>query len=1198
MWRFFIDRGGTFTDIVAQRPDGRLITLKLLSQSPHYEDAALEGIRRLLALPKGVQIPTSEVAEIRMGTTVGTNALLEKRGARVAFITTRGFGDGLLIDDQSRPDLFALKIEKPDPLYEMVVELDERLDAEGKVLKPLDEEEVQRKLWELKKQGVESLAIALLHSDRNPIHEEKVAQIAQELGFERISRSSEVSPLPKWTRRAQTTVVDAYLSPVVHRYRDKIRQGLEEGVKLLFMQSHGGLVEAQRFRGRDSLLSGPAGGVIAAIETAKRAGFEKIVTFDMGGTSTDVAHFAGELERKRESEMAGYKLQVPLLDIHTVAAGGGSILWFDGERLRVGPQSAGADPGPRCYRRGGPLTVTDANVLLGKIQPDFFPKVFGPEGNLPLDVEATRCAFVKLRDAIDPWRSPEEIAEGFLEVAVENMAAAIKKISIERGYRLDDHLLVGFGAAAGQHVCLVAEKLGIQKILLHPLAGVLSAYGMGLAALRELRRQGIEKPLTEETLIEVACLLDQMAQEALEALLEQGVAREIEVFRRLELRYRGSDTPLLIPFGTLEAIRECFERRHRERFGFLHESEELVVVTAIVEAVGRTEALADIPHPLSDRPPKPHTTVRFYSRGRWHEAPLYLRHDLRPGQKLHGPAMIIDGCNHRRSAGGQGPNATTVIEPGWQAEINAFGHLVLTQRSKSKPKRPKREADPILLELFHRRFSSIAEEMGYTLQNTAASVNIKERLDFSCALFDQEGRLVANAPHIPVHLGSMGEAVRSLRNRFSPKPGEVYLINSPYHGGTHLPDLTVVKPIFDPEGLQIRFWLAARGHHADIGGKTPGSMPAHSRTIDEEGVWTAGMAIVRADRFLEEEVLDWLRSGPYPARTPRQNLADLKAQIAAVQRGEQALNRLLDEWGWETVSAYMEHIRKNAAHAVERVLTRLQNGHFRYRLDSGAVISVKIEIDRLKKRAKIDFTGTSPQQPDNFNAPLAVTKAAALYVFRTLIDDEIPLNEGCLEPLEVIVPEGSLLNPRPPAAVVAGNVETSQYIVDALYGALGVLAASQGTMNNFSFGDGTHQYYETICGGAGAGDGFDGTSAVHTHMTNSRLTDVEILERRFPVRVERFEIRRGSGGLGRFRGGDGVVREIRFLKPMQVAILSSHRRFPPFGLKGGRPALCGRNLLLRQNGEIEELPGCAELSVQAGDRIWIETPGGGGSGRP
>jgi 5-oxoprolinase (ATP-hydrolysing) len=1202
-WQFWIDRGGTFTDIVARRPDGGLVTHKLLSENPErYTDAALQGIRDLLGLAPEARLSDVAIQAVKMGTTVGTNALLERKGERTALVITRGFGDALRIGYQNRPAIFALDIRLPDALYERVIEVTERCDAQGNERVPLDTEAARAALQAAHDAGIRAVAVVLLHAWRTPDHELQLADIARTVGFTQISLSHQVSPLMKLVGRGDTTVVDAYLSPLLRRYVEQVAQGLKPPgppavcppPQLLFMQSHGGLIAAARFQGKDSVLSGPAGGIVGAVAVSRMAGFDKIITFDMGGTSTDVAHYAGEYERSFETEIAGVRLRAPMMNIHTVAAGGGSILHFDGLRYRVGPDSAGANPGPACYRRGGPLCVTDANVMVGKLSPELFPRVFGKRGDQALDRDTVRERFTRLaaeiHAATGAWRSPEQVAEGFLTIAVENMANAIKRISVRRGYDVAEYTLCCFGAAGGQHACKVADRLGMTRILLHPLAGVLSAYGMGLADFRLLKERALELPLDETGTGALDSHFSELEAVSRRDLLAQGVAEgRIEVVRRVHLRYEGTDTVLLVAFSDERSMLEQFVSAHRGRFGFVYEGKRLVVEAISVELIGAGERADDAESEiLSHGQPTPVSAVEMYSAGRSHSTPVYVRETLKPGMRLQGPAIII------------APTSTTVIEPDWRGEVTRRDHLILT-RAEPPGRQPAVSArpDPVMLEVFNQLFMSIAEQMGYTLQNTAHSVNIKERLDFSCALFDQRGGLIANAPHIPVHLGSMGDSVRALieAEHGSLRPGDVYLGNSPYRGGTHLPDITVVTPVFDGAGNDVLFYVASRGHHADVGGITPGSMPPYSTCIEEEGALCARLKAVDGGRFCETEIVRWLLAGPYPARNPQQNLADLRAQIAANEKGSRELRKMVEHYSLATVRAYMQHVQDNAEEAVRRVIGALRDGDFAYAMDEGAEIRVSIRMDRERRSARIDFTGTSAQQPNNLNAPAAVCRAAVLYVFRTLVNDDIPLNAGCLRPLEIVLPEGSLLNPHYPAAVVAGNVETSQYIVDALYGALGVLAASQGTMNNFTFGDARWQYYETICGGVGAGPDFDGCDAVHTHMTNSRITDPEVLEWRFPVLLEEFSIRRESGGAGRRRGGNGVVRKVRFLEAMTAAILSGHRRYPPFGLAGGQPGACGRNRVVREDGSVVELKGRDQIEISAGEVFVIETPGGGGFGK-
>jgi 5-oxoprolinase (ATP-hydrolysing) len=1206
-WHFWIDRGGTFTDIVARRPDGTLATHKLLSEDPdHYEDAALAGIRDLLGVARTAAIPADTVAAVRMGTTIATNALLERKGEPTVLFITRGFRDALRIAYQNRPRIFDRHIVLPELLYGAVYEVDERVSARGEVLIPLDEARAADDLRAAFDRGFRSIAIVLMHGYRYRTHERRLAELARAAGFTQISVSHEVSPLVKLVGRGDTTVVDAYLSPILRRYVERVARDLP-GVKLMFMQSNGGLTDARRFQGKDSVLSGPAGGVVGAVRTARAAGFQRIIGFDMGGTSTDVSHFAGEYERTFETLVAGVRVRAPMMAIHTVAAGGGSILHFDGARLRVGPDSAGAHPGPACYRKGGPLTVTDCNVLLGKIQPDFFPRVFGPHGNAPIDVALVHEKFSRLATDITQSTgktlSPEQAAEGYIRIAVDNMANAIKKISVERGYDITGYTLVCFGGAAGQHACLVADALAIPRIFIHPYAGVLSAYGMGLADIRALREQAVEARLDESLVPQLERTLAELTAAAGAEILEQDIApRKITEHRRAHLRYEGTDTALIVEFGDAREMKARFETEYRRRYSFLMPERALVVEAVSVEVVGGNEEeekteTASRSSRLS--PLLPAATVRMFSGGEFHRTPVFRREELHPGDAIEGPAIIAEA------------NATTVVEPQWRAEVTALDHLVLT-RAAPRPRRTAigTRADPVMLEIFNNLYMAIAEQMGVTLANTAYSVNIKERLDFSCALFDAQGNLIANAPHMPVHLGSMGESVKAIirDNAGRMRPGDVFMLNDPYHGGTHLPDVTVITPVFEddtdsgshpaPRVPRILFYVGSRGHHADIGGVTPGSMPPDSTHLDQEGVLIRNFLLVEGGRFREQEVRGLLSSARYPARNVDQNIADLRAMIAANQKGVAELRRMVSYFGLDVVHAYMQHVQDNAEESVRRVIGVLKDGEFTYEMDNGAVIRVRIRIDRTARSAVIDFTGTSPQLQSNFNAPSAVTLAAVLYVFRTLVDDDIPLNAGCLKPLKVIIPEGSLLNPRYPAAVVAGNVETSQCVTDALYGALGVMAASQGTMNNFTFGNEHYQYYETIAGGSGAGEGFDGTDCVQTHMTNSRLTDPEVLEWRFPVLIERFAIRHGSGGRGRWRGGNGAVRRVRFLEPMTAAILSGHRRIPPYGMAGGEPGAVGRNLVERADGTIEVLQGCDRTEMKPGDVFVIETPGGGGYGRP
>jgi 5-oxoprolinase (ATP-hydrolysing) len=1252
-WRFWIDRGGTFTDVVAQAPDGSLRTHKLLSEDRgRYQDAAVEGMRRLLGLADDEPIPEQHVAEVRMGTTVATNALLEREGTPTLYVTTRGFGDALRIGYQDRPDLFALDIRLPAPAYARVLEVDERVGADGRVVLPLDEDGARRGLEAARRAGLDACAIAFVHGYAHPEHERRVAELARAAGFSQVSASHDTSPLMKLIGRGETTVVDAYLSPILRRYVDGVAAQLGD-VRLRFMQSHGGLTDAVLFRGKDAVLSGPAGGVVGAVAVSRGAGFDRVVGFDMGGTSTDVSHCAGELERSYESAVGGVRLRSPMLRVHTVAAGGGSVCAFEDGRYRVGPRSAGADPGPACYGKGGPLTVTDCNLIAGKLRPAFFPHVFGPGGAEPLDEVAARRALAavaaSMRAAgIEP-PSPEQLADDFIRVACEAMARAIKRVSTQRGHDVGDHVLCCFGGAAGQHACLVADALGMTRILLHPLAGVLSAYGMGLADVRALRERTVETPLDTADAPAVAAALQEVEAAALAELARQGLTGSaVRVERRGHIKYSGTDVSLPMPWGAPDEMERAFLDQHHARYGFLMPGRALTLEAVSAEAIG-AGATSDSGAPsgagassgadvssgaeassrsgATPAPPRESTTV--FTGGRGHQAPVHWREDLPPATVVDGPAVICESTG------------TTVVEPGWRAEVLQGGELLL--RRAAPPTHPSADpatVSPLLLEVFNSLFMSIAEQMGATLANTAVSVNIKERLDFSCAVFDADGGLVANAPHLPVHLGSMGASVQAVleRHRGELRPGDAWLLNSPYAGGTHLPDLTVVTPVFLGEAVdaassrpgvdadagggpcQPLFFVASRAHHADVGGITPGSMPPGSRTIDEEGVLIEDFRLVEAGRLREAEVADLLTSARHPVRDLQQNLADLRAQVAANARGAAELERMSHEFGLPVVTAYMRHVQENAAEAVRRVLDRLaaptpaarrdrtnaarqalaapETRGFRQELDDGSAICVAVTVDPRSRRAVVDFSGTSPQRGDNFNAPAAVTTAAVLYVFRTLVDADIPLNAGCLEPIDMVIPPGSMLSPSPPAAVAAGNVETSQAVTAALLGALGAASASQGTMNNLTFGDHRYQYYETVCGGAGAGPDWDGCSAVHTHMTNSRLTDPEVLEWRYPVRVDEFRVRQGSGGGGARRGGDGVVRRLRFLEPLTAAIVSSGRRVPPYGLAGGLPGALGRNAVERADGTIEELPGVAQMRMEPGDVLVMETPGGGGYGAP
>ncbi|WP_435686280.1 hydantoinase B/oxoprolinase family protein [Sedimenticola selenatireducens] len=1199
-WQFWIDRGGTFTDVVAQRPDGTLVTHKLLSENPaQYPDAAIQGIRDLLGVARDEPLPAAQIDAVKMGTTVATNALLERRGEPTLLLVTRGFRDALRIGYQTRPDLFTLDIELPEMLYSEVLEVDERIGAQGEMVRPLDEASARAGLQAAHDRGLRSLAVLLMHSYRYPEHEQRVAEIARQIGFSQISISSQVSPLMKLVSRGDTTVVDAYLSPILRRYVEQVAgelSGMQEaGGRLLFMQSNGGLTDAYRFQGKDAILSGPAGGVVGMVRTAEAAGFDKLIGFDMGGTSTDVSHYAGEYERAFETQVAGVRLRAPMMLIHTVAAGGGSMLQFDGARFRVGPESAGANPGPACYRNGGPLTVTDCNVMLGKLQPDYFPRVFGPRADQPLDRAVVQERFRQLAGEINratgEQRTPEQVAEGFLAIAVVNMANAIKRISVQRGYDVSEYTLCCFGGAGGQHACLVADSLGMKRVYLHPHAGVLSAFGMGLADRRLMRDQAVEARLQESLMPELVAGLERLQGEGVAEMRAQGVqAGAICCERKLHLRYLGSDTALLVAFSSLAGIQSSFEQTHQQRFGFISPEKPLVVEAIQVEVIGAAEQPALVSEsPAGQGELKALSVQPTVMNGATVDTAFYDRDTLPVDRPVQGPAVVIERTG------------TIVVEPGWQAILTRENNILL-ERYQPLPTRVAigTQVDPVMLEIFNNLFMSIAEQMGMVLENTAASVNIKERLDFSCAVFDQQGDLIANAPHMPVHLGSMSESIKTvIRERVgSMQPGDAYLLNDPYNGGTHLPDVTLIKPVFDPDGKTVIFYVASRGHHADIGGTTPGSMPPDSTSVAEEGILIDNIKLVDRGRFCEQEIRALLASGPWPARNIDTNVADFQAQLAACEKGVQELMRMVEHFGLKVVHAYMRHVQDNAEESVRRVLDVLSDGEFCYEMDDGHRVCVKITLQREARRATIDFTGTSGQHPGNYNAPAAVCRAAVLYVFRCLVGDMIPLNEGCLKPLNVIIPEGSMINPDYPAAVVAGNVETSQVIVDTLLGALGVAAASQGTMNNFTWGNRQYQYYETICGGAGATRQQDGTSAVHTHMTNSRLTDPEVLEWRFPVRLESFALRTGSGGAGRHKGGDGTIRQLRFLQPMTANILAGHRRVPPYGMAGGSPGRVGHNYIEHVDGRVTELGHQGQLEMAAGDLFIIETPGGGGYGEP
>ena len=1203
-WQFWIDRGGTFTDVVGRAPDGTLHALKLLSENPgQYADAAVEGIRRLLALPPGEAITPQRVACVKMGTTVATNALLERKGERTLLVTTRGYRDALRIATQARPRLFDRAIVLPELLYERVVEAEERVGADGTVVTPLNLAGLRAELQTAFDAGLRACAIVFMHGWRYTAHEVAAAALARNVGFTQVSVSHVVSPMMKLVPRGDTTVVDAYLSPLLQRYVQQVGAQMP-GVPLYFMQSSGGLTDAQRFAGKDAILSGPAGGIVGMARTAQAAGFDRVIGFDMGGTSTDVSHFAGEFERSFDTQVAGVRMRAPMMHIHTVAAGGGSIVRFDGARLRVGPESAGARPGPACYRHGGPLTVTDANVLLGRVQPAHFPAVFGPGADQPLDRAVVQQRFAALAaemaQASGQRTTAEDVARGALQIAVAHMAGAIKRISVARGHDVTGYTLQCFGGAGGQHACAVADALGMVRVYAHPLAGVLSAYGMGLADRHVLREASVEHALDATGLQQAWGLAEALQAQARDELLAQGLsAATLDTATQVLLRYEGTDTALTLNFpvptdveATIAALQQAFECAYRQRFAFLMPGRMLVIGAVTVTCAAAGEPLpvpATAPSQLHS--PEPHARVRMVvvdaaNPHGWRDVPLFRREALTPGAELTGPAVLAEH------------HATAVVEPGWCARVLAGGGLLLERNQPLAGTLAAGTAvDPVRLEVFKHLFMNIAEQMGLQLQNTAASVNIKERLDFSCALFDVQGQLIANAPHMPVHLGSMSESIRSVIAR-NPgmRPGDVFVLNDPYHGGTHLPDITVVTPVFLEGAATPQFHVASRGHHADVGGITPGSMPPFSQSIADEGVLLDNVLLVAQGQMREAEILAQLTSGPHPARNPQQNLADLRAQIAANEQGVQALRQLVQQMGLATVQSYMGHVQDNAEDSVRRAITALRDGEFTLPLDNGAQIQVAVRVNAAEHSATIDFTGTSAQLPGNFNAPRAITTAAVLYVFRTLVDDDIPLNAGCMKPLHLIVPEGCMLNPRPPAAVVAGNVETSQCITNALYGALGLMAAGPCTMNNFTFGNARHQYYETLSGGSGAGPGFDGTAVVQTHMTNSRLTDPEVLEHRFPVRLESYAIRPGTGGAGQWCGGDGGERRVRFLEPMTASILSNGRVHGAFGLAGGQAGAVGQNIVERVGGHVETLGHIGQVEMATGDVFTIRTPGGGGWG--
>jgi 5-oxoprolinase (ATP-hydrolysing) len=1194
-WEFWIDRGGTFTDVIARRPDGRLQVSKLLSTNPeHYSDAAAEAIRCCLLNETGAAIGT-----VRMGTTVATNALLEHAGEALAFVTTRGFADALAIGNQARPDIFALNIVKPAPLYTQVIEVVERVGADGEVIQALDTVQTRTALQAAFADGLRNLAVCLLHSYRYHEHELQIADLAREIGFKRVSVAHQLSGLQNYLQRAQTTVADAYVTPALEHYLQGFRTALasndHQPTELLLMQSNGGMVQAAQLHGKDSVLSGPAGGVVGMAAAGKRAGLQRLIGFDMGGTSTDVSLYDHGHELTRTTEIGGSAIQTPMINIHTIAAGGGSMLKFADGRLQAGPESAGAYPGPRAYLNNGPLTITDANLLTGRLQASAFPAIFGADGKQSIGVAETKAAFAALANDVSTETGTNytaaQAASGFLRIATENMAGAIRHICAQQGKNPAHFALCGFGGASGQHACAVAELLGIKEILVDPLASVLSAYGIGIAPVSRVKQASSNLALDAAEAISAAvralvtdCEAEVLAQGLDTAALNSSV--------RLFVKVAGSDNSVPVPVDAaphpskLGQLAEAFRAVHQQRFGFKPPANAHLSVDAIeVQTTGTSKQVAHgeiIPDAALQIP----ATANVFLDDKWHSIPCLHRSELQDRRSVQGPALIMDR------------NSSTLLQTGWTAVLNDAGQLRL-QHEPIVPRQPSANAaaDPVLLEIFNNRFMHIAKQMGDALQTSARSTNIKDRLDFSCALFNPNGELIANAPHIPVHLGSMDTCVQYLLNtqRAGFLQGNSYASNSPFAGGTHLPDITVVSPLLHPATGELMGLLASRAHHADIGGITPGSMPPDSKTIDDEGIIFDGFCLVENGTLCAAAVRQHLLQGNWPARNPEQNVADLIAQLAANRKGQALMLDLAEEVGHLSLQAYMQHVLNNAEAVIREAIEGLQGGAFRYELDSGEVIVVDIAIDHQLRTATVNFAGSSPQSTSNFNAPEAIARAAVLYVFRTLAQKPIPLNAGCLRPIEIVIPAGSMLSPLPGAAVVAGNVETSQCIVDALFGALGLLAASQGTMNNLTFGNAKHQYYETLGGGSGAGAAFAGADAVQTHMTNSRLTDTEILEIRYPVRITEFAIRRGSGGSGKYSGGNGLIREIEFLEAMEVAILANHRRIQPFGLAGGAPAVCGENLLICR-GTAQQLAATAAMKVAPGDRLRISTPGGGGFG--
>ena len=1168
--QFWIDRGGTFTDCIHRDLEsGALRVTKVLSS----DQAPLEGIRALLGLGPSDSIPASE---IRMGTTLATNALLERGGRPTVLIADQGLGDLIRIGDQTRPDLFALEIEKPEPLPAWVIEIGARMNPDGSIFRELDESELRNALEEARNSGAESVAIALMHAYRDGTLEGRVGAIAKEVGFAHVSTSNEISNEIGLLGRADTSTANAYLTPLLTQYMAALEKELGSS-RLRMMQSNGGLVDASGFIGRNAVLSGPAAGVVATGAIAEELGLSEVIGFDMGGTSTDVSRFAGQVSRVFESQIGGIRIRAPMMELHTVASGGGSICKLEGERMIVGPQSAGSDPGPLCYgnSQAEELTLTDVSLCLGRLSADRFP--------FPLDVERAKkrlAAVAASLRATGVERSAVEAAHGFLRVAVENMATAIQKISVGRGHDVRNHAMVVFGGAGGQYACLIARRLGIRDLVFHPYAGALSAFGMGVANFewhgeRDAGRADLAAPLPTGW---------ERAFEDLEASGRAALARDAgaqarwNVRRRVALHYRGTETTLTVDWTDAHTMRADFEVLHRREFGYVRPQHAVHAATLRVQ-VELSSPKPDLPRVEAGSGAALRTTM-LWSDGALVEAPVYLREDFPLQTEVRGPAMILDATG------------TVVVDSGFVAIRDERDYLTMRDvESRIEREMADTRVDPVLLEVFNSQFQSIAEQMGAVLQRTAMSTNIRDRLDFSCAVFDVTGGLVANAPHIPVHLGAMSESVRAVLHAHPDmKPGDVFVTNDPFAGGSHLPDITVVTPQHDEKGV-LRFVVASRGHHADVGGLTPGSMPPASTRLDQEGVVLRTLRIVEDGAFREQLLREALGQGRYPARNPDENVADIQAEIAANEKGLQLLDDLLARYGLEVVIAYMQHIQDNAAALTSRAIADLPDGEYRFedQLDDGARILVCVTVDGGEM--SIDFEGTDRALDNNLNAPRAVTMAAVLYVLRVLVGKPIPLNGGCMRPVSVRIPEGSLLCPEPGHAVAAGNVETSQRVVDVLFGALGLAAASQGTMNNITFGDDRFAYYETLGGGAGATARRPGADGVHTHMTNSKCTDPEILETRFPVRIRRFSLRHGSGGRGRLRGGDGLIRELEFLAPMRVSVISERRLVAPYGMRGGGSGATGMNLL---NGK--QIAHRVTVQVAPGDILRVETPGGGAWG--